>query len=69
LLALTQEAVAATATLGAKIDPAELVAAFDADAVARRASAVAGLQWDDLRRRAAALDAAAPALFKPETRP
>jgi 3-carboxy-cis,cis-muconate cycloisomerase len=57
LLALVQEAVAATATLGAKIDADELRAAFDADAVARQASEVARAQWADLRERAAVLDA------------
>ena len=57
LLALVQEAVAATATLGAKIDADELRAAFDADAVARQAGGVARAQWADLRERAAALDA------------
>ena len=69
LLALTQEAVAASAELHADIDAAELVAAFDADAVARRASALARPQWDDLRRRAAALDAETPECFSQETTP
>ena len=63
LLDLTREAVAATATLGAKIDAAELTAAFDPDAVARQASAIARPQWDELRRQAAALDAAVPERF------
>lgn len=58
LLALAQEAVAGSATLGAKIGADELIAAFDADAVARHASMVAQAQWADLRARAAALDAA-----------
>ena len=57
LLQVTQEAVAATATLGSKIDAAALVAAFDGDAVARRASAGVAAQWADLSVRAATLDA------------
>jgi 3-carboxy-cis,cis-muconate cycloisomerase len=57
LLTLVQEAVAATATLGAKVNADELRAAFDADAVARAASAGASAQWAALRRQAAALDA------------
>ena len=57
LLALVQEAVAATATLGAKVNADELRAAFDADAVARHATGAVGAQWAALREQAAALDA------------
>ena len=59
LLTLAQEAVAATATLGAKISADELRAAFDADAAARVASSSASAQWADLRERAKALDVSA----------
>ena len=57
LLTLVQEAVAATATLGAKVGADELRAAFDADVAALAASAGAAAQWDDLRRCAQVLDA------------
>ena len=57
LLALVEEAVAANATLVAKVSADELRAAFDADAAARQASRVVRTQWADLRARAAALDA------------
>ncbi|MEP7100538.1 MAG: 3-carboxy-cis,cis-muconate cycloisomerase [Burkholderiales bacterium] len=57
LLALVQEAVAATATLGAKVSADELRAVFDADAAARQASGGVVEQWADLRQRATALDA------------
>jgi 3-carboxy-cis,cis-muconate cycloisomerase len=57
LLQITQEAVAATATLGAKIAADDLRAAFDADAAARQAGASVQAQWADLRERAAALAA------------
>lgn len=63
LLSVTQEAVAATATLGNKISQAELAATFDVEAVARGASALARAQWVDLRQRAATLDTHRPALF------
>ena len=57
LLELTREAVAKTATLGTKVKAEALLAAFDADAVARQAGASAQAQWVDLRARAAAFDA------------
>ena len=57
LLQLTQQAIAADAELATRIDPAELLAAFDADTVARHASALAAPQWLSLRTEAAALDA------------
>jgi 3-carboxy-cis,cis-muconate cycloisomerase len=57
LLQLAQEAVAASATLGTKVGADELLAAFDAEAAARQASAVAAAQWAALREQAARLDA------------
>ena len=64
LLALVQEAVAATATLGAKVSADELRAAFDADAAARFASGSVAVQWADMRRSATALDRSSPANFR-----
>jgi 3-carboxy-cis,cis-muconate cycloisomerase len=58
LLPLVLEAVAAAPELSSKITPDAVRAAFDADAVARHASAAVHAQWADLRARAAALDAA-----------
>ena len=55
LQAVTLEAIAADAELAASVSDDELRAVFDADAVARRASAVVAAQWVDLRARAAAL--------------
>ena len=60
LLTLVQEAVAATATLGAKVGVDELRTAFDTDAAARSASGCVAAQWADLRERATALDASPP---------
>ena len=57
LLQITQEAVAATATLGAKVGADDLRAAFDADSAAGQASASVQAQWADLRERAAGLAA------------
>jgi 3-carboxy-cis,cis-muconate cycloisomerase len=57
LLPLLQQAITADAELAAKVDPGALRAAFDADAAARQASAVAAPQWAALRARAAALNA------------
>ncbi len=57
LLPLVLEAVAASPELRARVTPEAVRAAFDADAVARHASAVVHSQWADLRARAAALDA------------
>ena len=57
LLPLVLEAVAASPELRARLAPEAVRAAFDADAVARHASAVVHSQWADLRARAAALDA------------
>ena len=58
LLMLVQEAVAATATLGAKVSADELRAAFDADAAGRQASRSVADQWRVVRARAAVLDGA-----------
>ena len=57
LLELAQQAVAASASLGAAVDGAALCAAFDVDAAARQASVTVETQWTDLRERAAAFDA------------
>ena len=57
LLQLAQQAIAADAQLAATVDAGALRAAFDADAVARQANAVAAAQWADLRARASALSA------------
>ena len=57
LLQLMQQTIAADAALAAHVDAAALLAAFDADAVARQASAMAAPQWVGLRTEAAALDA------------
>ena len=62
LLTLVQEAVAATATLGAKVSADELRAVFDADAAARQASASVAAQWRLVRERAAAFDSTTVAL-------
>jgi len=67
LLTLVQEAVSATATLGAKIGADELRAAFDADAAARFASGTVAAQWADLRQRAGAFGAWPP--FGPDAQP
>jgi 3-carboxy-cis,cis-muconate cycloisomerase len=57
LLQLAQQAIAADTDVAAKVDAGALLAAFDADAVARQASAVAAAQWADLRAQASALGA------------
>ena len=57
LLQLAQQAIAADTELSAKVDAGALLTAFDADAVARQASAVAASQWADLRAQASALGA------------
>jgi hypothetical protein len=57
LLPLVQQAIAADAELATGVDPGALRAAFDADAAARQASAVATPQWAALRTQAAALNA------------
>ncbi|MBC8057025.1 MAG: hypothetical protein H7Y61_10650 [Rhizobiales bacterium] len=59
LLLLTQEAVGATATLGAKVSAEALSAAFDPELAAGQASASVAVQWGLLRERAAMLDARA----------
>jgi 3-carboxy-cis,cis-muconate cycloisomerase len=56
---VTLEAIAANAALVGKVDADDVQAAFDADAIARRASASVKARWDELRSQAATLNAQA----------